>query len=243
MRFSIASTRGKFVLQSAPWADRVVIEITHGGMGLAPMVSIDRNEPRAHSDFNVVRAYLGELGQHERFFRRHIQSGLRALQNDSYGTAERVGMLRRAGLRAQNFHLPDDFNAAPERDIVPDRLGGILGFGIEPSGVGVDLFAYFHVIVAGYALPRASRVGVAGSEILRVDRIRREVMIAFDHNGFIGLRDNVVSQVAFMNRPFDLTDFNHRHSEILRTYRGNALGTNYESSAAPAACRWPTTHP
>jgi hypothetical protein len=31
-------------------------------MGLDPMVSIDRNEPRSRSDFNLVRVNLGEPG-------------------------------------------------------------------------------------------------------------------------------------------------------------------------------------
>ena len=33
------------------------------------------NEPRSHSGFNVVRAYLAELGERESFFGRGVEAG------------------------------------------------------------------------------------------------------------------------------------------------------------------------
>ena len=36
------------------------------------------NEPRSHSGFNVVRAYLAEFGQHEGFFGSAVESGAHA---------------------------------------------------------------------------------------------------------------------------------------------------------------------
>src|SRR2546425_1703669 len=81
-----------------------------------------------------------------------------------------------ASRRGLGLHL----DAFPEGDIASDVLGGVLGRGVIPGGVLVDLAVYFHVIVTGLALPRAGRVRCARFEVLTFDRIGREVVIAFD---------------------------------------------------------------
>src|SRR2546422_11546444 len=81
-----------------------------------------------------------------------------------------------ASWRGLGLHL----DSLPEGDVASDALGGILGRGIIPGCVLVDLPVCLHVIVSGLAFPRAGRVRCARFEVLTFDCFGREVVIAFD---------------------------------------------------------------
>src|SRR5205085_368554 len=61
----------------------------------------------------------------------------------------------------------------------------LLRLGIVPGGVLVALPVDKDIVVAGHALPRARRVMAALAEELLAQRLRREVMVALDHNGLV----------------------------------------------------------
>src|SRR5438270_13770293 len=55
--------------------------------------------------------------------------------------------------------LSSDFDAVPERYVIPDLGRRRLGGGVEPGRVLVRLPVDGHVVVAGLALPGTDRVG------------------------------------------------------------------------------------
>src|SRR5262249_8821169 len=91
-----------------------------------------------------------------------------------------------AGARTSGVHV----HAVPERDVVRDLLGGVLGLRIEPRGVFVDLPVDHDVVVARRALPRAERVGTALAQMLAAYGCGREILIALDDDALIALRDD-----------------------------------------------------
>ncbi len=57
------------------------------------------------------------------------------------------------------------------------------GIGVVPGGVAVDLAIRANVVIAGPALPRAGAGGGAGGEVLAVQRLQREVVVALHLDG------------------------------------------------------------
>src|SRR5690606_29022852 len=83
-----------------------------------------------------------------------------------------------------------DAHALPERDVPGDRLRGVLRLCVEPRGFLVHPAVDDDVVVAGGALPPAdARVG-AGAEALAFERAGREVVVAFDDDRLVALREH-----------------------------------------------------
>src|SRR5581483_11157634 len=82
-------------------------------------------------------------------------------------------------------------HASPEGDVILDVLGFVvLGAGIVPGCVGIVLAVYTHGVIAGFALPASSSVGLRLDQVLALDRVRREVLVAFHLDGAIGLGEH-----------------------------------------------------
>src|SRR5690242_8911126 len=86
--------------------------------------------------------------------------------------------------------LLGDFDAFPEGDVVLDVLGVVLGVGVEPRRVGIVLSIYTHGVIAGLAFPASGGVGLGLHQVLALDRVRREVVVAFDFDGLVALRQD-----------------------------------------------------
>ena len=98
-----------------------------------------------------------------------------------------------AGRQAAScFH----FDTLPERNSALDLRGLRLRIRIIPRGVRVRLAVHGQAVVTGRAFPAAHRVRGAGLEIVALDAVRREVVVAFD-NDCLGLSAMTVSfQIA-----------------------------------------------
>src|ERR1044071_2009654 len=90
-----------------------------------------------------------------------------------------------------------DFDAAPKGDVTLDRTGGVLGLGIKPRSILVYLTADVDMIITRQPLPRAGRMGVAGTKKFLLDRIRWKVVIAFDDDRALGLRQDRILPDSF----------------------------------------------
>ena len=73
----------------------------------------------------------------------------------------------------------------PECNIASDIFGCRHGVGIVPGGIAIGRALNHHVIVARLALPEA--VGMCGAlaQVLAIDRLRREVIVALDDDPLI----------------------------------------------------------
>jgi hypothetical protein len=83
-----------------------------------------------------------------------------------------------------------DFDTLPEGDVTRDLLSGIFGRRIIPGRVVVGGAIDLNVVVARQPLPVAGGVHITGAEILALDRVGWEVVIAFDHDGLITLGED-----------------------------------------------------
>src|SRR6185295_10740241 len=82
-----------------------------------------------------------------------------------------------------------DRDAFPEGDPVPDPGGGGLGVRIIPSGVAIFGAVHLEMVIMGNALPRADRRRVAVAKQRGIDRVAREIMIAFDDQRVVAVGD------------------------------------------------------
>ena len=65
--------------------------------------------------------------------------------------------------------------------IALDGLGPLLGLGIVPSGIFDFLAPHHQMVITGLALPGAGGVGCTGGEVVGVEGIGGEIIIAFHH--------------------------------------------------------------
>src|SRR5271167_324244 len=81
----------------------------------------------------------------------------------------------------------------PEGEVVLDLSRGVLRGGVVPGGIRNGLSGDVDRLVAGFSLPRTDRVRVASQEVLLVDAVGREVVVALDHHRLltVGQRGSV----------------------------------------------------
>src|SRR5215510_3866801 len=82
-----------------------------------------------------------------------------------------------------------DLHALPKRDIIFDVLRGVFRVRIKPCRVFIHFSIDDDVVITRRALPAADRVGVARLKVFFVDRVRREIVVAFDDDGFVTFGD------------------------------------------------------
>lgn len=80
-----------------------------------------------------------------------------------------------------------DFDTFPEGDVALDVVRGFLGVRVVPCGVLVLVAIDDDGVVRGNTFPTAGRVSTGVFEELLLDRIRREIVIVFHHDGFVTL--------------------------------------------------------
>ena len=80
---------------------------------------------------------------------------------------------------------------SPEGHAAADLLGGGLGVGIEPGGVGIHLPVHHHVVVVGLTLPAADGAVAGGPEAVAAQRLRREVGVALHLDDVAALSDHL----------------------------------------------------
>src|ERR671910_3239841 len=68
-----------------------------------------------------------------------------------------------------------------------DRRRGRPRVGVVPRRGPVDLPVHHDVVIARLTLPRAHRVVVAGEELVAVERVGWEVVVALHHEGVVAL--------------------------------------------------------
>ena len=68
-----------------------------------------------------------------------------------------------------------------------DRRRGRPRVGVVPRRGPVDLPVHHDVVIARLTLPRAHRVVVAGEELVAVERVGWEVVVALHHDGVVAL--------------------------------------------------------
>src|ERR1700741_5504579 len=73
-----------------------------------------------------------------------------------------------------------DLQAFPKRDVIFDVLSGIFRVRVIPCRVFVHFSVDDDVVITRRTLPTADSVGVARLKVFFVDRVRREIVIAFD---------------------------------------------------------------
>src|SRR5688572_21893383 len=83
-----------------------------------------------------------------------------------------------------------DLDALPEGDPAGDLLRGVLGLGVVPGGVAVDLAVDLDGEVGRRALPGADAVVVRRAQDVVAHRLAREVRVAFHDDDVVGLRED-----------------------------------------------------
>src|SRR5437764_10496007 len=83
-----------------------------------------------------------------------------------------------------------DLHAAPEGDVLFYLPCRVLRLRVVPSSIFVRLAADDHVVITRRPLPGADRVRLALAQVLAPHRLRREVVIALDHNRVVALRQH-----------------------------------------------------
>src|SRR6516165_4314332 len=101
----------------------------------------------------------------------------------------------------KNKDLWNNLYAAPEGDIILNRVSRLLRRGIVPGGVLIGSIAYPDVVVTCDAFPRTGAMGFAWKKIFALDRIRRKIVIALDDNGLIGFGNDGIFPGRFHGAP------------------------------------------
>ena len=131
----------------------------------------------------------------------------------------------------ESKELRYNFHAAPESDMIFDRFGRFFRLGVVPGGILIGSITDPNMIVARDALPRTCGVGLAWSQILPLDRIRRKIVIALYDNGLIGFGNDRIFPGRFHEiLSFDYEQPNSIRSETSRTRKNNEPDTNCASS-------------
>src|SRR5262252_8655472 len=92
-----------------------------------------------------------------------------------------------------------DLHALPKREVIFDVLRGVFRVRVIPRRVFVNFSVDDDVVITRRALPAADRVGVARLKIFLADRVRREIMIAFDDDGLVTFGDYCAVPNSFHN--------------------------------------------
>src|SRR5262245_23004544 len=92
-----------------------------------------------------------------------------------------------------------DLYAFPKRDVIFDVLRGLFCVRIKPRRVFIHFSVDDDAVITRRALPAADRVGVARLKIFFVDRVRREIVVAFDDDGFVTFGDYGAVPYSFHN--------------------------------------------
>jgi len=98
-----------------------------------------------------------------------------------------------------------DLHALPEGDAIADLVGLGLGIGVVPGRIGMQLAVDQQREIARRALPGAGGLVIAEGHMVAVERIHREVVVAFDEHGVVALgdRDAVPGCFHVPSRLFD----------------------------------------
>src|SRR5215813_12593544 len=120
---------------------------------------------------------------------------------DYKGSQEKRVKFRKVSTRSLNRRHSSLFynHAFPKREVIFDVLRGLFRIRIVPCRVLVHFSVDDDVVITRRALPRADRVGVARLETFFVDRVRREIVIAFDDDGFVTFGDYCAVPNRFHN--------------------------------------------
>ncbi len=81
----------------------------------------------------------------------------------------------------------------PEGNAILDLGSGRFWIGIVPGGVAVYLAVNYDIVVTRLALPGTDRMAGARLQIFVVDRIAREIVIAFNDNRVVAFRDYCIA--------------------------------------------------
>src|SRR5450631_2274688 len=96
----------------------------------------------------------------------------------------------RAWWRWRTRRLGLDRHAPPEGDVTGDLFRGFLGGRVVPRRIAVDRLCDDDVVVARGALPAADGVRRAVAEMLPPDRLGRKIVVAFDDDRRVALRED-----------------------------------------------------
>jgi hypothetical protein len=105
-----------------------------------------------------------------------LTTAQKALSNHPTIAAKKPAIVEYREILTLNLNL----NTTPEGNIASNIFGGFFGFGVVPGGIAVGLAIDDNVVIAGDAFPAAGGVGAAGLEIVHVDAVGWEVLVAFD---------------------------------------------------------------
>lgn len=85
----------------------------------------------------------------------------------------------------------------PEGHAALDQVGFGLGLGVEPHGVGQHVAVDQQAVVMRLALPGAGGLVIRKGDVLALERVRGEVVVAFHHDGVVTLGDDGVVPGGF----------------------------------------------
>jgi hypothetical protein len=85
----------------------------------------------------------------------------------------------------------------PERDVVFDFMRGRFRVRIVPGRIFINFFGDDDVVVTCFAFPGTDAVRAAIADVLTVDGVGGEVMIAFDYDRLIAFREHYVMPGCF----------------------------------------------
>ena len=88
-------------------------------------------------------------------------------------------------------------DASPKSDMVLDLPCCFTWIRVVPGGILIDLIAYDNIVVAGFALPMTGRVSAAVSKVFRSDGAYWKVVVPFDNNCFLTLRQSCAVPYCF----------------------------------------------
>src|SRR5579859_284327 len=84
----------------------------------------------------------------------------------------------------------DELHALPEGDVSSDLACQRRRPGVVPRGICVAFAVYLEAVIAGHAFPEAETADVARTDVLAIDGLRREVVIALDYNRYVAFGDH-----------------------------------------------------
>ena len=99
-------------------------------------------------------------------------------------------MHSKTGLRKWSARksLGDNFHAFPKGNVVLNLFCGFFWFRVIPCQIFIQFSVNCDIIISGFPFPWTYRTGIAPLEINLFDRVRREVMVSFNHDGIVTFR-------------------------------------------------------
>jgi hypothetical protein len=111
--------------------------------------------------------------------------------------------------------LWNDLHAPPEWNATLDLFGGILGTRVTPCGIRIFGAVTTQRVIVGGAFPWTESGFPGGVQERLFNGIQREIVIAFDNHGVVGLRNDLIIPNGFHGK--DVSFFVTAGSKIRNT--------------------------